>query len=145
LRMGWREREGGRNWWEGPQHVVAFAKPFAVGKFEVTVDQFAAFVAETGYDAGSVCWTYEGNKFDDRFDRSWRNPGYSQEGSHPAACLNWDDAKAYVDWLAKKTGGGYRPLSEDEWEKTAGGKKKTRRGAAYRLRGGEEEDRRPRH
>ena len=129
--MGSPESEGGRNSWEGPQHVVAFAKPFAVGKFEVTVDQFAAFVAETGYDAGSVCWTYEGNKFDDRFDRSWRNPGYSQEGSHPAACLNWDDAKAYVDWLAKKTGGSYRLLSEAEWEYAARAMKTPGRGPRY--------------
>src|SRR5262249_58322898 len=120
---------------EGPQHVVAVAKPFAVGKFEVTVDQFAAFVAETGYDAGSVCWTYEGNKFDDRFDRSWRNPGYSQEGSHPAACLNWDDAKAYVDWLAKKTGGGYPPLSEAGWGYAARGMKTPRPGPRYGVGG----------
>ena len=118
--MGSPESESGRNSWEGPQHVVTFAKPFAVGKFEVTVDQFAAFVRDTGYGAGSVCWTYENVKFDDRFDRSWRNPGYSQDGSHPAACLNWNDAKAYVDWLAKKTGGmGYRLLSEAEWEYAA--------------------------
>jgi formylglycine-generating enzyme required for sulfatase activity len=34
---------------EGPQHAVTIARPFAVGKFHVTVDQFAAFVADTGY------------------------------------------------------------------------------------------------
>jgi formylglycine-generating enzyme required for sulfatase activity len=117
--MGSPESESGRNSWEGPQHVVTFAKPFAVGKFEVTVDQFAAFVRDTGYNAGTVCWTYENAKFDDRFDRSWRNPGYAQDGSHPAACVSWQDAKAYVDWLAKKTGRGYRLLSEAEWEYAA--------------------------
>jgi len=36
--MGSPESEKGRNTWEGPQHVVTFAQPFAVGKFEVTVD-----------------------------------------------------------------------------------------------------------
>jgi formylglycine-generating enzyme required for sulfatase activity len=41
---------------EGPQRVVTIGKPLAVGKFHITVDQFAAFVAETGYNAGSVCY-----------------------------------------------------------------------------------------
>ena len=48
--------------------------------FEVTVDQFAAFVRETGYDAGSNCWTLENGKVDGRTNRSWRNPGYAQDG-----------------------------------------------------------------
>jgi formylglycine-generating enzyme required for sulfatase activity len=52
--------EKGRAKDEGPQHTVTIGKPFAVGKFHVTVDQFAAFVAATGYDAGSKCWTIEG-------------------------------------------------------------------------------------
>ena len=111
--MGSPESEKGRNSWEGPQRVVTIARPFAVGKLEVTVDQLAAFVRETGYDAGSRCWTYEDSKFDMRSDRSWRNPGFLQDGSHPATCLSWDDAKAYTGWLATKTGSkGYRLLSE---------------------------------
>ena len=118
--MGSPDSEKGRNTWEGPQHVVTFARPFAVGKFEVTVDQFAAFVRDTGYDAGSKCWTLENGKSDGRSNRSWRNPGYVQDGSHPATCLSWHDAKAYVDWLAKKTGvKGYRLLAEAEWEYAA--------------------------
>jgi formylglycine-generating enzyme required for sulfatase activity len=48
--MGSPESEKDRRNDEGPQHRVTIGKPFAVGKFHVTVDQFAAFVAETGYD-----------------------------------------------------------------------------------------------
>ena len=44
---------------EGPQHIVTFSRAFAVGKVEVTVDQFAAFIKESGYDAGSQCFTFE--------------------------------------------------------------------------------------
>ena len=32
-----------------------------------------------------------------RSERSWCNPGFAQAGSHPAVCLSWNDAKAYVD------------------------------------------------
>jgi formylglycine-generating enzyme required for sulfatase activity len=34
-------------------------------------------------------------------------------------CLNSEDAKAYVEWLAKKTDKRYRLLSEAEWEYVA--------------------------
>jgi formylglycine-generating enzyme required for sulfatase activity len=129
--MGSPESEPGRNSWEGPQHVVTFARPFAVGKLEVTVDQFAAFVRDTGYRADGACFTLEKGKFDSPPDRSWRNPGYAQDGSYPAVCLSYSDAKAYVDWLAKKTGKGYRLLSEAEWEYAARGRTTPGSGPRY--------------
>jgi formylglycine-generating enzyme required for sulfatase activity len=39
--------------------------------------------------------------------------------AHPVMCVNWDDANAYANWLAKKTGKPYRLLSEAEWEYAA--------------------------
>ncbi len=100
------ERKGSRNN-EGPQHVVTIGKPFAVGELHVTVDLFAAFVRETGYERSRSC--------------SWRSPGFTQEGSHPVVCVSWDDANAYANWLAKETGKPYRLLSEAEWEYAARG------------------------
>ncbi len=136
--MGSPTRERGRDRSEGPQHVVTFSRPFAVGKFAVTVDQFAAFVRETGYDAGSRCWTIEDGEAEERDGRSWRNPGYSQTGSYPASCLSWNDAKAYVAWLASKTGKGYRLLAEAEWEYAA--RARTQPGPAPRFIFGDDEN-----
>jgi formylglycine-generating enzyme required for sulfatase activity len=98
---------------EGPQHRVNFAKPFAVGKFEVTVDEFKAFANETGHDTISDC---REDGLNGRRNLSWRDPGFPQSGAHPVTCLSWDDAKAYVLWLAKKTSAPYRLLTESEWE-----------------------------
>ena len=117
--MGSPESEKDRDKEESPQHEVTFERQFAVGRFHVTVDQFAAFVAETGYDAGSKCQTFEGGKLEERSSRSWRSPGFTQRGSHPVVCLNWNDANAYADWLARKTGKAYRLVTEAEWEYAA--------------------------
>jgi formylglycine-generating enzyme required for sulfatase activity len=117
--MGSPINEAERSGEEGPQHRVTISRPFAVGKFTVTVDQFADFVKATGHDTGSMCDTFEAGKWEERSDRSFRNPGFSQTGSQPAVCLNWNDAEAYVEWLSKKTGKAYRLLTEAEWEYAA--------------------------
>jgi formylglycine-generating enzyme required for sulfatase activity len=116
--MGSPANEADRSENEGPQHPVSIARPFAAGKFAVTVDQFAAFVADTGHDAGSTCRTLEGGKTEER-QRSWRDPGFPQTGSHPVVCINFADAEAYVDWLSARTSKSYRLLTEAEWEYAA--------------------------
>lgn len=117
--MGSPKNEKARDDNEGPQHRVTIGKAFAVGKFELTVDQFAAFVKETGYDTGSTCDVWQDGTWAERPGRSWREPGFVQSGSHPAACLSWDDAKAYLAWLSGKTGKTYRLPTEAEWEYAA--------------------------
>jgi formylglycine-generating enzyme required for sulfatase activity/uncharacterized caspase-like protein len=116
--MGSPRNERDRDPDEGPQHVVTIREPFAVGKFHVTRDQFAAFISATGSDAASSCVAWQ-SRPKQRATRSWEDPGFDQDGSHPVVCVNWNDAKAYVDWLAGQTGKPYRLLSEAEWEYAA--------------------------
>ena len=117
--MGSRASEEGRFDDEGPRHQVEIRESFAVGVYEVTRGQFAAFVGAADHDAGNRCLTYEGGSWEWREGRSWRNPGFDQTDAHPVVCVNWEDAQAYVDWLGEKTGETYRLLSESEWEYVA--------------------------
>ena len=117
--MGSPDDESERTNIEGPQHRVKIARRFAVGKLKVTRDEYEAFMNETSYSGGDKCFTLEDGKAEERSGRSFRNPGFDQDGKHPVVCINWDDAKAYVAWLSKKTGKLYRLLSESEWEYVA--------------------------
>ena len=117
--MGSPASELSRHENEGPVHEVTIAAPFAIGVYEVTVAEFGRFVGETGYSAGSSCWTYENGEWDSRAGRGWRNPGFGQSGRHPVTCASWDDAQAYAAWLLQETGEEYRLPSESEWEYAA--------------------------
>jgi formylglycine-generating enzyme required for sulfatase activity len=116
--MGSPENEKGRSEDEGPQRTVKIAKPFAVGKLEVTRDQFEAFVTASGFKVADECSVWTGSMWKKQ-SGSFRKLGFDQTGNHPAVCVSWDDAKAYAEWLSKKAGKPYRLLSEAEWEYAA--------------------------
>ncbi|MDA1101919.1 MAG: SUMF1/EgtB/PvdO family nonheme iron enzyme [Proteobacteria bacterium] len=117
FRMG--DLQGGGFSYEKPVHDVRIDYSFAVGKFEVTRGEYAAFVNATGRGSGDGCSSYTGSKWEKGSSISWRDPGYEQTDRDPVACVNWDDAKAFVSWLSGKTGEGYRLLTETEWEYAA--------------------------
>ena len=106
---------------ERPRHRVGFARPFAVGKYEVTRGQYAAFVRAADHGGGGGCKYWVGDHFEFDKTKSWRDPGYPQTDRDPVTCVNWHDAKAYVAWLSAKTGKAYRLPSEAEWEYMARG------------------------
>jgi formylglycine-generating enzyme required for sulfatase activity len=83
---------------EDPQHSVTISKPFAVGRFAVTFDEWDACVADGG------CNGYKPD------DKGWGR------GRQPVINVSWDRAKAYVTWLSGKTGKTYRLLTEAERE-----------------------------
>ena len=104
---------------EGPQRRVTIAKPIAVGKFEVTYNQFLTFVSDSGHTPKNRCKAYEATGWKDRVGRNYKAPGFEQAGSQPVVCVSWNDATAFAAWLSRKTGKTYRLLSEAEWEYAA--------------------------
>jgi len=124
--MGSPQGEAGRDDDEGPLHSVSVGS-FSLGKYEVTRDQFAAFVRDSGDAAGGDCHGHIGVKWEKSAGRDWRSPGFAQSGRDPVVCVSWDDAKAYVAWLSRKTGTTYRLPSEAEWEYAARARSATAR------------------
>lgn len=100
---------------DGMLRRIAIRKPFMIGRFEVTVEEFHAFVVATAYRSAVGC-VADGEW---RFGTDYASPGFNQSGAHPVVCVTWNDAKAYLKWLGKSTGRAYRLPSENEWEYAA--------------------------
>jgi formylglycine-generating enzyme required for sulfatase activity len=126
--MGAPPTQEGRYDNQGPQHLVKFAKPFAVAIYDVTRRQYREFLKTTGHQQKSGCdianpegkWT-----FDPRLN--WENTGFPQSENDPVLCVSWEDAQSYIEWIneqlpASERSGGrgpYRLMSEAEWEYSA--------------------------
>jgi formylglycine-generating enzyme required for sulfatase activity/energy-coupling factor transporter ATP-binding protein EcfA2 len=84
--------------WRNPVHPVTI-KPFSMGTYEVTFDEYDAFAIATGRRLPE--------------DQGWGR------GKRPVINVSWDDAKAYAAWLSNETGNRYRLPTESEWEYAA--------------------------
>lgn len=95
--MGSPPKEPGRDDDE-KQHSVTI-KRFAIGKYEVTFEQYDVFARATSRSLPD--------------DRSWGR------GVRPVINVSWQDAVAYAAWLAERTGRAFRLPTEAEWEYAA--------------------------
>ncbi|WP_414621202.1 SUMF1/EgtB/PvdO family nonheme iron enzyme [Calothrix sp. CCY 0018] len=87
--MGSPENELERSDYESPQHKVNI-KPFFMGKFPVTQEQYQAIMGE--------------------------NPSHFQGKNKPVERVRWDNAVDFCGRISKRTGKTYRLPSEAEWE-----------------------------
>lgn len=91
------------------------------------VQDFEAFVKATEYDATADMISQRADGMKRRGD-TWRSPGIAQGPTHPVCGLNWDDAKAFADWLTEKerkegklkAGQSYRLPQDWEWSVAVG-------------------------
>lgn len=105
--MGSPATEANRVETEGPTHVVTIEHAFAVGKYEITFDDWEACVSERRCA---------------RLDDS----GFGR-GRRPLINVSYEETVPYLAWLSEKTNKKYRLLTESEWEYAArGGSDKAR-------------------
>ena len=85
---------------ERPRVRIEFGHRFAIGKYEVTFDEWDRCVAAGGCDYRPE-------------DRGWGR------GDRPVIHVSYLDAQMYLAWLAEVTGRPYRLPSSAEWEYAA--------------------------
>jgi formylglycine-generating enzyme required for sulfatase activity len=97
FRMG--DIQGGGAEDEQPVREVRIAKPFGIGRHEVTFEEYDQFASATGRALPD--------------DQGWGR------GRLPVINVSWQDAVAYTAWLSTETGERYRLPTEAEWEYAA--------------------------
>ena len=106
---------------EGPTYQVTFARPYALGRTEITRAQYRTFVEATHRPDPAACGVHEakGDTWGPQPGYNWRKPGFAQDDTHPVVCVGYADAAAYAEWLSARTGKPYRLPSDAEWEYAA--------------------------
>ncbi|MFL6275346.1 MAG: formylglycine-generating enzyme family protein [Blastocatellia bacterium] len=127
--MGSPATEPGRAADEGPPHVVQI-RPFWIGKFEVTWDEYDQFAFNESLNDEREAQPAKPATAD---AVTRPTPPYADEsfgfgkGRMPAISMTHHAAMEYCRWLSERTGKSYRLATEAEWEYAcrAGAKKPT--------------------
>jgi formylglycine-generating enzyme required for sulfatase activity len=120
-------------------HEVEITRPFYMGRHEVTVGQFKAFVKDTNYRTeaerdGKGGRAFDGKEFVQKPEFTWKSLHIPQADDHPVVVVSWADAIAFCEWLSRKEGRTYRLPTEAEWEYAC------RAGAKTRFHPGDRDD-----
>ncbi|MDB6162915.1 MAG: formylglycine-rating enzyme family protein [Xanthomonadaceae bacterium] len=124
FRMGAADADEDAGDIERPAHYVHFARGFAMGTTEVTVDQFRDFVRASGYRptatrrGKALVYDESSGNFMRRNGVDWQSAydGSRAGGSLPVIFVSARDAEAYVDWLTVQSGARYHLASESQFE-----------------------------
>jgi formylglycine-generating enzyme required for sulfatase activity len=100
--MGSPETEAGRDDDEGPQHEVTISKPFYMGVYEVTQEQYEQIMG--------------------------KNPSILKGAQNPVEYVSWDEAVEFCKKLSQKTGKTVQLPTEAQWEYACRAGSKTRFG-----------------
>lgn len=122
--MGSAADEPGHRESEEPQRRVRIETGFALGRSEVTVAEFGAFVASSDFvtDAerlgSATIYEESSGRMREQRGVNWRDDYHGDPAAPdlPVAHVSWNDAVAYLDWLSQRTGKHYRLPSEAEFE-----------------------------
>jgi formylglycine-generating enzyme required for sulfatase activity len=90
FQMGSPSGESGRYNDEGPQHLVTISRPFYMGIYEVTQEQYRAVIGSS--------------------------PSHFSGSQNPVEQVSWNDATEFCRKLSQQTGRTVRLPTEAEWE-----------------------------
>lgn len=114
---------------EKPIQKVQLAE-FVIGRTEVTVAQFAAFVKATSYktqaERDGSSYSYDGTTYREIAGANWASPvgpGSTVVGkqTHPVTHVSWGDCMTFCEWAQRVTGVAFTLPNEAQWEKAARG------------------------
>jgi formylglycine-generating enzyme required for sulfatase activity len=98
---------------ERPAHLVRITRAFYVGVYKVTRQQFRQFVTSTNYKTAAETQSDVSTLFG---KKTWIDPGFYQDDTHPVVCVTWEDAGKFCAWMTSKEHVTYRLPTEAEWE-----------------------------